>query len=41
MSLQEKVINVKAIINLVCEVIPALVSIIKEVIIALKEIKTV
>ena len=41
MSISEKVTEIKRIVTLVCDVIPAIVSVVKEVLILLKDIKTV
>lgn len=41
MTISEKVADLRAIIQLVIEVIPSCVSIIKEILLALKELKTV
>lgn len=41
MSLQEKVTYIKQLINLVCEVIPTIVSLIKEIIVTVQKISTV
>lgn len=41
MSLQEKVSYIKQIINLVCEVVPILVSLIKEIVVTVQKIQTV
>lgn len=40
MSLQEKVTYVKQLINLVCEVIPVIVKLIKEIIVTVQKIQT-
>ena len=39
MSIQDKVTEIKKLINLICETIPILVSIIKEIILVVKELK--
>ena len=39
MSIQEKVTEIKKLITLICETIPILVSIIKEIILVVKELK--
>ena len=41
MSVNEKVTTIRQIISLVCEILPQIVSLVKEVILALKEIQTV
>lgn len=41
MSLNEKVSTIRQIVTLVCEILPQVVSLVKEVIIALREIQTV
>lgn len=41
MSLQDKVTYVKQLINLVCEVIPVIVSLIKEIVVTVQKIQTV
>lgn len=41
MSVNEKAIEIRNLVALVCEVIPAIVSIVKEIIIAIKDIKAV
>ena len=41
MSISDKVAEIKKLINLICETIPILVSIIKEIIIVVKDLKTV
>lgn len=40
MSISEKVDTIRKIVTLVCEILPQIVSLVKEVIIALKEIQT-
>ena len=39
MSIQDKVTEIKKLINLICETIPILVGIIKEIILVVKELK--
>lgn len=41
MSINEKVSHIRSIISLVCEVLPQIVSLIKEVIVAIREVQTV
>lgn len=41
MALNEKVDTIRKIVTLVCEILPQVVSLIKEVIIAIREIQTV
>lgn len=41
MSVTDKIQEIKRIITLVCDVIPAIVSVIKEIIIVIKDLKTV
>lgn len=41
MSISEKVSNFRQIISLVCEILPSIVSIVKEIVVALKDIQTV
>lgn len=41
MSLQDKVSYIKQLINLVCEVIPVVVSLIKEIVVTVQKIQTV
>ena len=41
MSINEKVVTIKQIISLVCEILPQIVSLIKEVVISIKELQTV
>lgn len=41
MSNQDKAIQLKELVSLICEVIPMVVSIIKEIILAIKDLKTV
>lgn len=41
MSIQEKVSTIKQLVNLICETIPVIVNLIKEIIIAVQKIQSV
>lgn len=41
MSIEEKTSTIRSIISLVCEVLPEVISLVKELIVSIKEIKTV
>lgn len=41
MSINEKVNTIRTIVTVICEVLPQIVSLLKEVIIAVKDIQTV
>ena len=41
MSVNEKVITIKQVISLVCEILPQIVSLVKEIVVAIKELQTV
>lgn len=41
MTLQDKAMEIKQLVTLICEVIPIVVSIIKEVLLAIKDVKTI
>lgn len=41
MSIQDKITEIKKLINLICESIPILLTIIKEIIAVVKDLKTV
>lgn len=41
MSIQDKITEIKKLINLICEAVPILLTIIKEIIAVVKDLKTV
>lgn len=41
MSISDKGIEIKKIVSLVCEIIPMIIQIVKEVIVTIKELQTV
>lgn len=41
MSIAEKAIEIKKVITMICDLLPVLVNVVKEVILLLKDIKTV
>lgn len=41
MSVSDKIAEIKKIVQLICEVLPVIVDLIKEVILTIKEVKTV
>lgn len=40
MSLSEKVTSIKQLVNLICEVLPLIVNLIKEIVITVKTVQT-
>lgn len=41
MSIAEKAVEIKKVITMICDLLPVLVNVVKEVILLLKDIKTV
>lgn len=41
MSIAEKTVEIKKVITMICELLPVIVTVIKEVLVLLKDIKTV
>lgn len=41
MSISEKVVELKKIVSMICEILPVIASVIKEVLVIVKDIKTV
>lgn len=41
MTIQDKVLQIKEIVTLVCNVLPEIIGLIKEIVLAIKDMKTV
>lgn len=41
MTIADKVIEIKKVITMICDILPVIVQVVKEILILLKEIKTV